>query len=225
MSPVTPVPKVAIRYENAYGGALTVSDERGERRPLEVCESNPVGKGWLSPLAPKVQGEMERFPMAQIYSPGTSLKHGEEYAVEGFGAIAPHWAFRQRYRGSWQGEEGVDEVPISSDFDFLFFNCAHPDLIVPYLQGDETVELLGLTPDGRLDFRLPGHTVYLAAEYDQQQGPEIVPAMLDTLIIEPDDRRASLIWRATVPADGDLETLAARLIFKENAANGESGHE
>jgi hypothetical protein len=39
----------------------------------------------------------------------------------------------------------------------MFYNAAHPDLIAPgYLTGDESVELVNLSPEGRVQFKLPG---------------------------------------------------------------------
>ena len=221
VSPVTPVSTVAICYENAYGGALVFPDDQDGPRIVDLCKKNPVGKGWISPLASKLLGKLERCPMPQIFSTNTSLRYGEEHLVEGFGAIAPDWAFRQRYRGRWRVEEDEVAIPFSSDFDFLYYNSAHPDLIVPYLKGDEAVQLLRLTPGGKLDFTLPGHLVYLRAKYARQEELQTIPALLDTLIIEPDEMRASLVWRSTVTVDPDLESLEARLIFQE----GEGDHE
>jgi hypothetical protein len=223
-SQIAPASKVPIRYENAYGGALALPDERGGSRIVDICRENPVGKGWGSPLAPKLVGEMGTYPMAQIYAHDTQLEYGKVCSVEGFGAIAPNWRFRQRYIGSWDEGEGDGAAPAASDFDFLFYNCAHPDLIVPYLKGDEAVQLLGLAAERKLNYRLPGHTVHLAAKYAEQQEPVIIPGLLDTLIIEPDDMRASLVWRATVPIDSDIKSLEAQFCFNEDAA-GEASHD
>lgn len=222
MSPVTPVHRVPIRYENAYGGSLSIPGPKGELQIVDSCRSNPVGRGWLSPLAQKLQVERDSLPMAQIYAPKASLQYGGECAVEGLGAIAPSWAFRQKYVGTWDAIETGESLP--HDFDFLFYNCAHPDLIVPYLKGDEPVQLLGLTREGRLEFTLPGHSILVAAKYAMEQESEIVTAVLDTMIVEPDDLRATLVWRATLPADPDLQSLEARLVFNE-VSKGEPFHE
>ena len=43
---------------------------------------------------------------------------------------------------------------------------------------------------------------------------EIAPALahLDTMIIEPDRMRATLVWRTTVPVEPEVRVLEARLI-------------
>ena len=227
LSPLQPASKQPIRYESAFGGTLTFVDKEGEVRIVDVCRDNPVGKGWMSPLESKVSGGVKTFPAAQFYSGASDLPpdFGKEYAIEGFGAIAPSWSSRQKHVGSWEASEGKDTVPVSCGFDPLFFNCAHPDLIVPYLNGDEAVQLVNLTPDARLDFQLPGHVVFIAGQFAEQEEPASIPAFLDTLMIEPDDMRVTLVWRATVPVEAVPEALEARLIFNEKAAGKEAEHE
>lgn len=45
---------------------------------------------------------------------------------------------------------------------------AAPDLVLPYLHGDEVVELKGFSPDGSLSFRLPGETPEVTAVVDRE---------------------------------------------------------
>jgi hypothetical protein len=67
----------------------------------------------------------------------------------------------------------------------------------PALAGDEEVVLTNLSKEGTLFFRLPARA--LEAELDRGRGIERKPMRLDTLIIEPEERRVSLVWRAHFP--------------------------
>lgn len=67
-----------------------------------------------------------------------------------------------------------------------------------YPKGGEWVELTGLTPEGRCLFRLP--SVAVPVEFtDQDFEREETEAVCDTIIIEPDEERFMMIWRASRP--------------------------
>jgi hypothetical protein len=78
-----------------------------------------------------------------------------------------------------------------------FFNSAAPTLQWGDLQGDEEVTLTNLTKDGTLFFKLPGKV--LEAELDRGHGIERQTMRLDTLILEPDARTVTMLWRAHYP--------------------------
>nr|WP_263405656.1 DUF2169 domain-containing protein [Chitinimonas arctica] len=79
--------------------------------------------------------------------------------------------------------------------DAHFFQCAHPDLIAsPFLRGDEHIVLQGLLPE-RTEMRLPGWQVVVVIETDGNISKVCLPS-LDTVRIELDSRRLTLVWRA-----------------------------
>lgn len=213
-----PVAKQLIRYESAFGGALKYTDEKGQSKIIDVYQYNPVGVGWRSRLADKFDDSPKQMPAPQIY-PYSSEKpiFGKEYPPEGLGAIAPSWLPRQKYAGTWQAPAECEEMPsYPPDFDQLFYNSAHPDLIVSYPAGDEKIELINLTPSGSLGFQLPGHEVFISAHYIGQGESVKLPANLDTLIIEPDEMRVGMVWRATLPVSEEITAIGARMIFNES---------
>ena len=66
------------------------------------------------------------------------------------------------------------------------------------MQGGEEVELLNLTPTGRILFRLPRGS--LPVEFFQLEGDSAtVDAVADTLVFEPDKSRFMILWRASIP--------------------------
>ncbi len=73
----------------------------------------------------------------------------ERSAPQGFGPIPPWWLDRQSHAGTYDEAWRTTRAPrLSEDFDYRFFQIAHPSLIVPALDGDETVALDHLTPSG-----------------------------------------------------------------------------
>jgi hypothetical protein len=96
---------------------------------------------------------------------------------------------------------------LPADFDRRYFNAASPGLIAPgYLRGDEPVRVTGMTPDGVLGFELPGVAPPSISVKLHATREQAVKLQLDTVIIEPDERRVMLLWRghlrlATSPHD------------------------
>ncbi len=84
-----------------------------------------------------------------------------------------------------------------------YWNAAAPTMQWGALTGDEEVTLTHLTKDGTLHFRLPGKV--LEAELDRGRGVERRDLKLDTLVIEPDARQLTLIWRAHFPVQSFKE--------------------
>lgn len=196
-----------------------------------VCTTNPVGIGYLEawyrnalaehsdgPAMPS-QGTTtggRLFAAPQIESPDDPIvEFGKHYEPQGFGVIGKSWEQRRRLAGTYDEEWLKDLWPgLPCDFDFLYWNGAHPDMQVPYLSGDEMIELTNLSPDGHLTFTLPGQIPYVLVRYETGDIAP-VPAHLDTVVIEPDDMKVNLVWRAVVPAEPEVRVLEARLTTKE----------
>jgi hypothetical protein len=96
------------------------------------------------------------------------------------------------------------------DFDRRFFNAAPPGLIArTYLNGDEEVVLLNLASTPRFAFHLPRIppprcTVVLRDEPDLQ-----LITNLDTVIVNVDEQKLILLWRAyALAGDGPHDVTA-----------------
>ena len=65
-----------------------------------------------------------------------------------------------------------------------------------------------------LRFSLPGHQPFVLVRYEEGT---IVPARLeiDTLVIEPDEKKMSCVYRLRLPVEPAVRVLEARLIFKD----------
>lgn len=117
--------KVALRYENAYGGyALNPKrEEEGELEFLEYFEANPVGKGISHRKALKGVGE---FPAHQIEAVDEEISSvNKNIEPQGYGFVQRSWEPRLSMVGK---EEHEDITLLCKDFDEHHFNAAHKNM-------------------------------------------------------------------------------------------------
>ena len=119
----------------------------------------------------------------------------------GFGFIAPGWEPRRSRAGTydeaWLGSR-APYLPV--DFDPRFFHTAPPDLVCPaHLSGGEPVEVTNASASGLLRFRLP--RCEIAASVRIARKVERPRLHLETVLLEPDDHRLSLLFRGAVGCD------------------------
>jgi hypothetical protein len=194
LTDIVAVRSVRLRYEHAFGGA-------------EV-EQNPVGIGACDPR--KVDKKATIDAPRILTADGRTPRMGEAYPVEGFGALAKSWQPRRARAGTFDEawmEHGGRRLP--DDFDATYWNAAHSDLQAEgFLCGDEEVMLTALHPEhAELGFRLPSLIVAVGAVHASglRHGS---PARLDTVLIDADELRAELTWRATLPVfEGGIDSV------------------
>ncbi|MGN8113063.1 DUF2169 family type VI secretion system accessory protein [Labrys sp. 22185] len=192
-----PVSFVPLDWRLAYGGLLP---GRTGNSPSGRYRLNALGQGMVDDSAFR---EKPFYPAPQIESPDRPLisPYGD-IAPEGFGPIPPWWDQRHRYAGTYDDDWLEERHPLlPTDFDFRFWQCAHPDLIAdPWLKGDEAFELEHLLPGlPKLNGHLPG--LQLRVSLDQGDGPKMAPLVLDGVHFDmrPGVGRVFLTWRAGFP--------------------------
>ena len=198
-----PFEKIALKYENAYGGT-DIHKSNPEIVKNDPC--NPVGKGF------RMRGGSKPVQGSQL----PNLQGGNP--PEGFGYIAPAWQPRAKYAGTYDAQWQKNRAPrLPEDFSRRFFNCAHPDLITNgYLKGGQSVVIENASPNGILRFALPTLAFKVCFVLNGQKQER--PSFLDTLIIEPDENRFSMIWRASRPCDKamlQLNTVRITCIYSD----------
>lgn len=121
----------------------------------------------------------------------------------GLGFWPENTTLRQSYAGTyddqWQRETSPD---LPKDFDTHFYNCAHPDAQLPQAPaGGTAIRLAHLSRNPVVDCSFP--TLSLSARATTAAGHVSQPIQLqaDTLTIEPDEDRLSVVWRALLPND------------------------
>jgi hypothetical protein len=201
--------------------------EEGVLVAHNVCETNPVGLGYaerwhlqaahLSHLqGPRIERPNQPFNADLFWK----VANGKVPPIEpaGLGCIGRAWLPRRALIGEidttkqWQ----EDEVPnLPPEFDFGYWNAAPRDQQCAHLQGDECFILANLCDsdhpasttnangDSLLRFKLPGTVLYLALE-DAQGRIAARPLVIDTVLIDPEQGRIDLTWRAVVSTQIEL---------------------
>jgi hypothetical protein len=189
---VAPFTRVPLAWERAYGG----TDET-EKGPV-ADRRNPVGTGFR---APKSSRPLVGLPVPNIEDPSAPISSpSQSPPPAGFAPVAPHWLPRASYAGTYDDVWTKTRAPyLPHDFDSRFFHVAPVGLAAPRLHGGEPVDLRGVTPNGRLQFVLP--TIRVRADYRFDRGVETRFADLETVILEPDDSRLVMVWRASLACD------------------------
>lgn len=190
-----PQPFVAmpISYDNAFGG---VDDTDEDPARHDAYRSNPVGRGFhLRPDDSSIEGRP--LPNTEQTDQPVTQPHGD-YRPMAFGPVGRGWQPRAPLAGTYDEDWQANRFPfLPDDFDERYHQAAPADQQIDYPVGGEEVVLFNLTPEGQTYFRLP--QLQLPIEFTRlNRSRETVDAVLDTVLLEPDQRRLVLCWRASV---------------------------
>jgi hypothetical protein len=211
VSPSRPKPftKMAISYDNAFGGVDNTHKDPARHRTYLL---NFAGKGFYYNSNLK-QIDGKPLPNTEEINRPITKPDGR-YQPMAFGPIGRAWLPRSSYAGTYDQAWLDERFPfLPLDFDERYFQAAPADQWCDYLQGGEIIKLINLSPEGLLRFRLPIYKVSIGLIYRFQE--EEVKIFLDTLIIEPDMKRCILIWRASTRLKGKLNNLYEVLVSTE----------
>jgi hypothetical protein len=188
-----PFPEMPLVWERAYGGTHTI----GERVLAE--ELNPVGRGFLGERKP---ADLEGVPAPNLIDPEAPLEELGDAALPAcFAPSSPAWLPRREFAGTYDEAWQKTRAPyLPDDFDARFLQCATEKLRFDrFLQGTEPVHIGGMSLAGPIEFTVP--TIRPLIKVHVAGAPVDARAELETLWVEPDVNRGSLIWRAHVPVD------------------------
>ena len=156
---------------------------------------NPVGRGFRTDAMPNLE------------VPGDhALKYTAEAQPAGFSPIPPSWPQRS-----------------SEQFDYSFFNAAPPDQWIDgFFRGDESLQFENMHPEHAVyTTRLPGMRarcfVTKRQSDDDSQPASLceVPLSLDTLWVDMDQEKLTIVWRGRTPVRSvklrDVESLLVLL--------------
>ena len=193
----TPFRTMPIVYEKAFGGVHIANGEIVADEPR-----NPIGRGFAGQ---RNANEMNGVPLPNLEDPAHLIRSPDDQPAPACFACCPgHWLPRANYAGTYDDKWKKTRAPyLPTDFDSRFHNMAHPELIYPgYLQGGEMVEITHMHPDGPFKFELP--ELKLTARVEIGQRVEEPPFNLETLILEPNQRKLSMVWRAALSCDKQM---------------------
>lgn len=203
-----PFEKMPLVYERAFGG-WDRSHSNPDKHTFEP--RNPVGVGFGYP-----NGKTdEPIQLPNIEDPNRPWKSlGDRPPPTGFGFISPHWQPRTSFAGTYDKTWDETRKPLLPvDFDRRFFNAASPGMVASgYLRGDEAVTIINASPFQRLSFSLPGVPPPCCGVELREGKREILQTQLDTVIINTDEMRMFLLWRAhMVVLNGPHDVLAIEI--------------
>jgi hypothetical protein len=210
LTTTTPRPFVTrpIQYELAWGGADT-----SDRDPSKhfIDERNPVGRGHA------------RRSASLVNTPAHAIEHASgEPAVRGpagFGPIEPGWLPRRKLAGTYDAKWVETKKPLlPDDYDPAFALCAPADQRPERpLVGGERIGLLNMSPEGTLVLELPRIGLGFTSSFGRRRQEHGAP-LLATVLVEPDERRLSLVWQSALRvAAPDADYLDATRIVERKA--------
>jgi hypothetical protein len=193
-----PIEDIPLIYERAFGGQDASPEDP---RDHEGEPRNPVGVGLV---ARRSRARIEEIPLPNIEDPAALIEDPRDRPEPaGFGFIGRGWQPRASYAGTYDAAWAARRAPrLPEDFDERFYSGAHPRLCTQrHLSGSEEVLLVHAGPGGALRFRLPGARP--AVRVTVAEARDTLEMAFDTLILDADALRATLVWRGRRPLRGD----------------------
>ncbi|WBS02110.1 DUF2169 domain-containing protein [Pseudoduganella sp. SL102] len=134
----------------------------------------------------------------------------------GLGFWPENAAHRSMYSGTyddaWQQERAPD---LPADFDPRFYNCAHKDLQLPAPPIPGTpIRLVHLGQQPAIDCAFPSLSLAVQARTAAGHTHPALPMTPDTLVIEPEHDRLSVVWRVLIPAGAQADSVRTVRLFK-----------
>jgi hypothetical protein len=202
--PARPLDRVSLNYEEAFGGV----DPDAPRGASSRSAQNPVGRGFRNDASVLIDGPAHR--LEHLSDQSSAGPH--DRAPAGFGPIAPSWAPRVHWAGTYDDEWKTHRAPLwPKDLDLRFFRSAPADQQLPtFLGSGELIELFNLTPDGYLRARLPDLSLTMRTVFED--GEETTSAVLHTVMLQPDSRRVQLAWHASCGCHGREHRLTRAIM-------------
>ena len=236
-TPPEPFTEMEIRYDNAYGGIDRKSIPEG---PFHYPR-NAMGKGMLlkwskdlvdglelpnledpaDPLAPErlLLDVPEAWPLAPMPQ-GLGWFPRAAYPRAFYaGSVPPYIDTGTMTKEEYLGLIWKDHIILSRKgklpgFHARFMQGASQGLSFPYLRGNETIRLRGLTPEGMLKFNLPGERPKM--RLDIGNGLKDLDPILHTVQIRGEEKQVDLVWRGSLPYPG-IEFLSEMTAFAAEA--------
>lgn len=208
MSSPKPFTSMPLVYERAFGGWDARPEDPAKHR---LDPRNPIGKGFaveeenlLDQALPNVE-----YPKQLI-----SSWKDRPYPA-GFGPVASYWTPRKEFAGTYDEKWQKQRFPLwAEDFDIRFNQCAPPDQqVTGFLRGGERVDLINLSPGGRLSFMLPKVSPFFVTKFGKDSVEH--RADLHTVILEPEYPRVIMVWYSSLPCHRRVDELDVTVISEK----------
>jgi hypothetical protein len=209
----TPFAKMPLVYERAFGGI----DTRSKNPERDWDWRNPVGTGFAVS-----RDNLAQMPLPNIEYPNELISSWKDRPrPAGFGPIASHWQPRVGFAGTYDDTWMKERQPLlPRDFDDRYFQSVPPDQQAPgFLRGGEPVVLRHLTPDGNMRFFLPKVFLGFDTRFYDGSSEGHRERKLHTVIIEPDQRRVSLVWLSSLACHFKVQKLERTIVTRRRSVN------
>lgn len=197
-----PFDKMPLQYENAFGGVDKVQEDPDKP---QMEERNPVGKGFASRKTAEL---LNGLPLPNLESPDQLIsKWKDKPAPAGFGVVPRHWEPRKNLAGTYDEAWLAERSPLlPADFDEAYYSAASPGMLLKkeMLPG-APVTVINASEEGSLEFQLPTFGIFV--ENSVAKKTDLGQAILDTVVIEPDENRLLLTWRLSFRCHWNLSKI------------------
>lgn len=202
---------------------------------------NPLGRGFVekwfveathSAMVPAPQIEAVDSPLSEQDFDACLHGHVDDRLAgtvrTGYGVRPKSHPDRKRLAGTVGDEFATSGQWLPADFDFAVWNAADPDQQTQFLHGGEVIELINMCPAGAggaqqdslgntvLTLKLPENECYVLLRLDSGE-MFTHPMAIDTVIVEPDERSVSLVWRTVIAKLSDVPLRAAEAMMRTHA--------
>jgi hypothetical protein len=204
-----PFTVMPISYDNAFGGV-----DKTHKNPSKhkAYLTNPIGVGFHSNLKMEF---IEGKPLPNTEEPDKPVtKPNGTYRPMAFGPVGRGWLPRYKLAGTYD-QNWLDNIfPfLPPDFDEAYYQSAPSDQQMPYPKGGEKVTLINLTPEGKMHFYLP--KIEMPIEFSLKNGERReTQGVIDTVIIEPDNKRFMIVWRASLTLKKNIFEVSQVIVGK-----------
>ncbi len=202
-----------LSYDVAYGGTDVAHHDASQHAAFLP---NPVGLGFHKHLK---RAWVDGKPLPLTEESGQSVTDPTgNYRPMSFGPVGRGWAPRAALAGTYDQEWLDRHFPfLPPDFDAQYFQAAPSDQQVPldaFSAGPTEVVMSNLTPEGHTRFVIP-HLAAPVHVFPKRGEREDHNATLDTVVIEPEQRRFSLTWRVARALKKNLHEIEQVLVGKK----------
>lgn len=212
-TPPQPFVEQVVSYDVAFGGSDLLHEDPAKHA---ACMANPVGRGFHKHLRPEwVDGQ----PLPSTEEPGRVVNDTDGgYKPMAFGPVGRGWQPRSAFAGTYDDEWLERHFPfLPPDFDERYYQAAPADQQLPLTllaSGPQHVQLTHLTPEGVCRFVLP-QLVAPIHVFPKRAEREDYTANLDTIVIEPTERRFTMTWRVARLLRRNMFEIAQVLVGKK----------
>lgn len=194
-----PFTQMPILYERAYGGYDQRDADPAKHR---LYPQNPIGLGFQNVRAsdPSIATEFPNIEFADgPVNPGLGIPAG-------FGACGRGWSPRLQLAGTFDDKWLAQQWPLlPMDFQALHYQAAPVDQQSRQIVGGEDLLLRNMLPQGDWQLKLPRVNVPVRLYFsDHVERPAL---RVDTVLLEPDDRKVTLSHRLRIPVRRDRPAL------------------